>query len=793
MVVGSFDKGSNYLNGAALTTNGGSSWSTVNLPELSSVEGVACTGPTTCVVLAGQQTAHTTDGGNHWSVTELPRINDGNPSLACRGNDCILVFETANLDSATLSSTNGGASWTPASTMPAFVSSPTGLSCPAPGVCSGTFYTIPIDNPPSNTEGVVASTTDNGKTWTVDADAPQGTEFGGIACVSATSCTAIETGANSDRNDPNLIATASTTDGWHSSATAAMPFGVLSWTSASCNPSGRCVAVGTAAGGGGQSAVIISSDGGVDWAYPKTPPLRASFESVSCFAATCVAVGATGNNVYGGDSGVAWSSDGGATWSAADVGDTPFTSVSCGSASSCMAVSGDAVMATTDGGAHWSVVDNLSDYGASGVSCATATDCVVISNDGQYTDSLSTTDFGKSWKTANLDEVYEADGVMCITSTTCISPGGKGESLYGTTWSTVSITRNGAASWATGPGGGNDVPMFDPGASVSCPSAQDCLIASDSGYAISVDGIYHWQSEVVPPAARSAACVSTSDCVTVGADATIEISHNVFGGPVFPQPHGYRLASALGNVYNFGAPFYGSLAETHLSKPIVGMATDPATDGYWLVGSNGGVFAFNAPWLGSLAGRHLAAPIVGVASTPDGGGYWLLGRDGGVFAFGDAGYSGSLAGHLGTGHAVGIAAANLSDGDYLILTSSSVVGFGNEAGCGNGVQAGAVGMASYFPYGFNPGLDVSCYYTVPDYVASADGKVSLLGAAVAGATKPPAAVVSICLYEPTLNTDNAAGYWLTDSRGDVFPIKSPQLGSLTGRTLPAPIVAIAAG
>jgi hypothetical protein len=43
------------------------------------------------------------------------------------------------------------------------------------------------------------------------------------------------------------------------------------------------------------------------------------------------------------------------------------------------------------------------------------------------------------------------------------------------------------------------------------------------------------------------------------------------------------------------------------------MAIDPSAGGYWLVGADGGVFNFDAPFYGSLGPIHLAAPIDGIA------------------------------------------------------------------------------------------------------------------------------------------------------------------------------------
>jgi hypothetical protein len=109
-------------------------------------------------------------------------------------------------------------------------------------------------------------------------------------------------------------------------------------------------------------------------------------------------------------------------------------------------------------------------------------------------------------------------------------------------------------------------------------------------------------------------------------------------GTAATNARAYWLAAADGGVFSFGdAPFYGSMAATHLNAPIVAIAATPDAHGYWLAAADGGVFSFgDAPFYGSTATTHLNGPVVSMA-VPDGGhGYWLAAADGGVFSFGSA-------------------------------------------------------------------------------------------------------------------------------------------------------------
>ena len=78
-----------------------------------------------------------------------------------------------------------------------------------------------------------------------------------------------------------------------------------------------------------------------------------------------------------------------------------------------------------------------------------------------------------------------------------------------------------------------------------------------------------------------------------------------------------------GNVYNFGhAPTYGSPATSviHLSSPVVGIATQqpttarPQPTGYYVVCANGDVYNYGVFLPGSPIGLPLPASIDGVGA-----------------------------------------------------------------------------------------------------------------------------------------------------------------------------------
>jgi hypothetical protein len=156
-----------------------------------------------------------------------------------------------------------------------------------------------------------------------------------------------------------------------------------------------------------------------------------------------------------------------------------------------------------------------------------------------------------------------------------------------------------------------------------------------------------------------------------------------------PTGRGYYLPSAAGNVYNFGARFYGSpaISGTTLSTPVVGMAAYRGT-GYYVVTSGGDVYNYGkAPFQGSPqhSGVTATSPISGIAVDPKGG-YWLVEQNGGVLNYGAPWY-GSARGRSLSGPVVGIAAEPSGDGYLLVTSTGNVYNFGRAAYHGSPADA----------------------------------------------------------------------------------------------------------
>jgi hypothetical protein len=220
-------------------------------------------------------------------------------------------------------------------------------------------------------------------------------------------------------------------------------------------------------------------------------------------------------------------------------------------------------------------------------------------------------------------------------------------------------------------------------------------------------------------------------------------------GTVVPTTRsGYYLPSSAGNVYNYGAPWYGSLAASGRKppSPVVGLGAYGGA-GYYLATSGGNVYNFGkAPFHGSPhnSGIKLPAPVSGIAVDPNGG-YWLVAQNGKVYSYGAPSF-GSKRGKL-PAPVVGIAAEPNGEGYLLVTSKGNVYTFGHA----------------------------------PSYGSPA-ASVIHLSSPVAG----------IATQQPTSAWQQPTGYYVVCANGDVYNYGVFLPGSPNGLPLPAPIDGVGA-
>ena len=447
---------------------------------------------------------------------------------------------------------------------------------------------------------------------------------------------------------------------------------------------------------GSTYAPLVETWNGTSWTLNATPPLPAGdgggFFDISCVnGSDCWAVGTELNESAGGGNpigtlienwnGTAWSIVPSPTPTGAGVAGAILQSVSCTSASSCMAVGystgGSMGLNLNDlieqwNGAAWTIVpgpptgqtyDQLTN-----VQCLAADDCWAVGNAGPKQQSSNFLPIfpggapgdqgliehwdGTTWSV--VPSVTEPspnggylNGLACVTDTDCWASGattddtGTASGILMESWNGSSWTDISASVPEPKPATGAIL------SSISCVSAGPVL----GGGLIGVDqrgqqhpaaGLHrelerlglvdrpqsergraqHLELGELRPGRRVPRAGSSATALQSGDPGLRPYIEQMSFPPATSQ--GMVLAAQDGGAFNYGTvQFAGSMGGQHLNVPVVGIAATTDGRGYWLVAADGGVFNFgDAGFYGSMGGQHLNAPVVGIAATPDG--RWLL-------------------------------------------------------------------------------------------------------------------------------------------------------------------------
>ena len=471
IAVGSTRTSTTSTGVAYSTTDGGSTWTKETLPTgVPQLIAVTCPSTTDCVAVGPDLVVTTTDGGASWTLHALT-LSATLDAVSCPSTaDCVAVGSVITTsgspaDETALSSTNGGATWTTATSLPTLKGSLHGVSCSATTACEAvgnstvntfgdgrgnvlvtsnrttwTDQTVPVTGHGALQDvscrtaahcvavtgfeiGAVEVSTDGGSTWTLKALPPQVGVVQAVSCPSTTVCFAT--------TYAGLAKVLKTTDGGTSWTIQTIPSGLIGLYSVSCPSTTVCVAVGGT--NTNQLAAIHTTNGGTTWTSGSvtTPTGTIGFlGGVSCSSTSdCIAVGSAGSSSS--NSGLVFATtDGGAAWteeslSAISPSVTTLTSVSCPLATHCIAVGRSAILATTNGGTQWSAETLPTGTGAlTAVSCASATVCTALA--GYSPDGLvATTDGGSTWTTQAIPSTVPfLSGISCPTTTSCIAGGG---------------------------------------------------------------------------------------------------------------------------------------------------------------------------------------------------------------------------------------------------------------------------------------------------------------------------------------------------------------------------------
>jgi hypothetical protein len=636
----------------------------------------------------------------------------------------------------------------------------------------------PLLAPAAGAAGPTSPPTVGATQWTdmhaATASTTASNQLNDVACTSASFCAAVG-GQNIGSGGGTL------TEVWNGTSWTVVPSPNAPTStddtllSVSCVGSSFCLAVG-----GFGAGPVAESWNGTAWslvtsAQPAGSNGAATLTSVSCVATNlCEILGTT--NVSGAATvfGNQWNGTSLSLTPAATptpTGGTPIpeaTGMSCVSATFCLAVGDTDVQTTTAApfsevwnGTAWSLVTTPAPTTGTGsllhaVSCAGTGFCEAVGQinaAGPLNQNLIETWNGSTWAitpspNTSASQSQQLSGVSCFSATTC-SAVGQANAASGVSPATLALNWNGN-TWAIVPNTPNAGTVQTQANAVSCVTNWSCVAAGSS------------ESSASPvtfvPFAMSA--------------------------PI-ARP-GYRFVASDGGIFDYGAPFLGSMGGTHLNKPIVGMAVMPGGDGYDLVASDGGIFNFgSAQFYGSTGSLRLNAPIVGMAMTADGAGYWLVASDGGIFSYGDAQFYGSTGSiHLNK-PIVGMAATPDGRGYWLVASDGGIFNYGD---------ATFQGSAGSLPLN-KPVVGMTAPVTGGYYLVATDG--GIFSYPTTGGPQFFGSTGSITLNKPIVGMAAVAnGYYLSGSDGGIFSFPTtngpPFLGSTGSIVLNAPIVGMTA-
>jgi hypothetical protein len=541
---------------------------------------------------------------------------------------------------------------------------------------------------------------------------------------------------------------------------------------------------------------------------------NSDFRAVSCLSPTfCMAVGRrNATNLKASTMAEVWN---GSTWTLVPTASpgilfTEFQSVSCGTTTWCVATgyedtaSGVIAIAELWTGSSFTQITPPSG-GLGAYSYFHAVDCVakwclIAGDTGPGPDSSTALAFvydNGTWSTSPVlphSNYQFLHGVSCASTVACMVVGSS-EDLSGTAFA-LAERWNGTA-WTVQTVPVSNATYGDNFHGVTCVGPTSCVAvgltttdnSGDEANLIDVWNGTTWTTQSSNPVPgpdnmlNGVSCVPNLTCRAAG------INDSAGGGQVLVAPihrSGYYEVASDGGMFNFGAPFFGSIGGHPLNAPVVAMAVTPDGGGYWEVATDGGIFSFgDAKFYGSMGGKPLNKPIVGIVPTLHGRGYWEVAADGGLFSFGDAPFYGSMGGKPLNKPIVGMALAATGLGYYEVATDGGLFSFGIP---GQAPFYGSTGNIALT----KPIVGMAVTSAGGYYEVASDGGLFAFG----GTSRAPfkGSMGGKPLNSPIVGmaVDAAGGYYEVASDGGIFNFGgAPFKGSMGGKPLVEPIVGIA--
>ncbi|NNN21964.1 MAG: hypothetical protein HKL80_08195 [Acidimicrobiales bacterium] len=495
------------------SSNSGSTWSEAPTPvSTGMLFSVSCASVTTCVAVGNENAPvygaaglYSTDGGKTWTQGSGLASSNTLLSVSCySATNCM-----AGTYDGVEATTNGGQTWLSTAALPAGAGSMEGISCYASSSC------VAVGATNNYSAGFVVSTTNFGASWTLDT-IPSGVSLMSVSC-SSSGCVSVGGSPTNSSANAAAIYSSSPNTSWSS---ATIPTGLPGLSDISCENQTTCEAVG---GNSTSGVAMETTDSGANWTNITAPPSSSGFNSISCESPSlCVGVGTLSSGAIFLD----FSAGIDGTWIQASVPQGAFSLpvISCPTSTTCYAggytgANGPNIEVTNNGGATWSF-QTLPQYSGittiSSISCASASDCVAVAGNTSTSIDYYTTNGGSSWSIGTVPSGVVVRNVSCPSTTSCYGVGYSGPSYYGA----VIVSTDGGASWLISNLPSATLPTFT---AIACPSTQNCVVAGGQSSTVAVidssDGGASWTQGSLPTnifTISSVSCSTATICVMGG-------------------------------------------------------------------------------------------------------------------------------------------------------------------------------------------------------------------------------------------------------------------------------------
>jgi hypothetical protein len=321
------------------------------------------------------------------------------------------------------------------------------VSCPAPGICFAVGNSVATG---TFTESTLAERWSGGQ-WAIQPTPSPGTggidQLTGISCLSATDCTAVGI------IDTQTAANSTLVEHWDGTSWTVVPSPdpvgttVTDFTGVSCASATSCTAVGVYDTSGHRPHELPLAEhwDGTKWTVTRVPLPDGITAGdldggVSCPSAIyCIAVGSTATQPLAERwNGTRWTVQ--ATPIPVDAYNPFLSGVSCSAPAHCTAVGGylangitaSSLVERRDSTA-WTIQADATSGGLTGVSCTSSTSCTAVGGPAEHWD-------GTSWTSQPLPDPHHTTrgfavlGVSCVSAVTCTAAGSYGKTPHPVAW-----------------------------------------------------------------------------------------------------------------------------------------------------------------------------------------------------------------------------------------------------------------------------------------------------------------------------------------------------------------------